>query len=130
LDVFVTGVFRVRIEMIVIDGELTAEVIHDVWGSRPACFVYADRRIMDFRRRPGPDEPDAHVIEDVPDYRRVFDAADNPHGSQTFRTDQRIDFVDLLYQTRPIPTEDLFSSLRFEDTGNDVITAFPPPFSP
>jgi hypothetical protein len=28
LDVFVTGVFRVRIEMIVIDGKLTTEVIH------------------------------------------------------------------------------------------------------
>jgi hypothetical protein len=36
LDVLVAGIFRVRIEMIVIDGELTAEVIHDVWGSRPA----------------------------------------------------------------------------------------------
>ncbi|MFH1954361.1 MAG: hypothetical protein ABIL06_22425 [Pseudomonadota bacterium] len=66
----------VPIEVIVIDGELTTDVIHDVWGSRPACFVYADRRIMDFRRRPGPDEPDAHVIEDGPDHRRIFNATD------------------------------------------------------
>jgi hypothetical protein len=58
LDVFVTGVFRVRIEVIVIDGELTTVVIHDVCGGRPAC---ADRRIMDFRGRLGPDEPNAHI---------------------------------------------------------------------
>jgi hypothetical protein len=69
---------RIRIEVI-IAGELTAEVIHDVWGSRPACFVYADRRVMGFRRRPGPNQPDAHVIEDVPDDRRVFDAAKEGH---------------------------------------------------
>ena len=48
------------------DGELTTDVIHDVWGSRPACAVHADKRVVDFRRRPGPDEPDAQVIEDVP----------------------------------------------------------------
>jgi hypothetical protein len=54
--------------MIVIEGELTIEVIHDVWGSRPACFVYADRPVMDFQRRPGLDEPDAQVIEDGPDH--------------------------------------------------------------
>ena len=29
----------------------------------------------DFRLRPGPDEPDAQVIEDGLDHRRVFDAA-------------------------------------------------------
>src|SRR3972149_8103975 len=72
LDVFVPGVFSVPIEVIVIDGELTTDVIHDVWGSRPACAVDTDRRVMDFRRRPGSriksgigsDEPDAQVIED------------------------------------------------------------------
>jgi hypothetical protein len=74
--------------------------------------------------RPGHDEPDAQVIEDGPDHRRVFDAADDPHGSLTFRTDQRIDLVDLLYQTRPVPTEDFFIPLRFEDTENDVTAAF------
>ena len=94
--------------MIVIDGELTAEVIHDVCGSRPACFVYADRRIMDFRRRPGPDEPDAQMFEDVPDHRRVFDAADDPHGPLTLRTDQRIDLVYFLNKPRPGPPERLF----------------------
>jgi hypothetical protein len=85
---------------------------------------------MDFRWRPGPDKPDAQVIEDGPDDRRVFDAADDPHDSLTFRTDQGIDLVDLLYQTRPIPTEDFFIPQRFEDTGNDVIAAFLLPFPP
>ena len=65
--------------MIVIDGELTTDVIHDVWGSRLACALHADRRVMDFRRRPGSDQPDAQMIEDGPDHRRVFDAADDPH---------------------------------------------------
>ena len=67
--------------MIVFDGELTTDVIHDVWGSRPACAVHTDRRVMDFRRRPGPDEPDAKMLENGPDHRRVFDAADDPHVS-------------------------------------------------
>jgi len=50
---------------------------------------------MDFRRRPGPDEPNAQIFEDVPDDRRVFDGTDDPHGPLTFRTNQRIDLVDL-----------------------------------
>jgi hypothetical protein len=45
---------------------------------------------MDFRRRPEPDEPDVQVIEDGPDHRRIFDAADDPHGALTFRAYQRI----------------------------------------
>ena len=64
------------------------------------------------------------MLEDGPDHRRVFDAADDPHGALALRTDQGICFVYLLYQTRPIPAEDLFILLRFEDTGNDVIAAF------
>jgi hypothetical protein len=75
---------EVRIEVIVIDGELTTEVIHDVWGSQPACFVYADRRIMGFRRRPGSDEPDAQVIEDGPDHRWIFDATADRMGPGHF----------------------------------------------
>ena len=35
-------------------------------GNLLACFVYADRRIMGFRWRHGPDEPDAQVIEACP----------------------------------------------------------------
>ena len=81
--------------MIVIDGELTTDVIHDVWGSRPAFAVRTDSRVMDFRRRPGPDEPDAQVIEDGPDHRRVFDADDDPHGTIALRTDQGIDLPGL-----------------------------------
>jgi hypothetical protein len=101
------------------DGELTTDVLHDVWGSPPACAAHTDpRRVMDFRRRPGPDELDAKMLEDGPDHRRVFDAADDPHGTLALRTDQGIDFVDLLYQTRPIPVEALFIPLRFEDAGN------------
>jgi hypothetical protein len=125
LDVLVTGVFRVRIEVIVIEGKLTAEVIHDVYGCRPAC---ADRRIKDFRGRPGPDEPNAQIFEDVPDDRWVFDIADDPHGPLTFRTDQGVDFVDLLNKPRPVPPERLFIPQRFEDAGNAVIVSFPPPF--
>ncbi len=37
LDVVVPGVFGVPIEMIVIDGELTVAVIHDVCGSLTFC---------------------------------------------------------------------------------------------
>ena len=85
---------------------------------------------MDFRRRPGPDEPDAKMLENGPDHRRVFDAADDPHGALALRTDQGIDFVDPLYQTRPVPPKDLFITLRFEDTGDEVIAAFLLAFSP
>jgi hypothetical protein len=118
------------IRVIVIDGELTTDVIHDAWGSRPACFVYVDRRIMDFRRRHGHDEPDAQVIEDGPDHRRVFDAADDPHGVLALRTDQGIDFAYFLNEPRPVPPVRLYIPLWFEDTGNDVIAAFFLPFSP
>ncbi len=48
--------------------------------------------------------------------RRVFDAADDPHVPLTFRTDQGIYLIDLLYQTRPIPAEDFFIPLGFENT--------------
>jgi hypothetical protein len=53
---------------------------------------------MYFRRRPGPDEPDVQMAEDVPDNRLVFDTADDPHGALTLRADQRIYLVDFLYQ--------------------------------
>ena len=54
LDVFVPRIFRVLIKpaIAVIDGELTTDVIHDVWGSRSACAVHTDRRSIYFRRRP------------------------------------------------------------------------------
>jgi hypothetical protein len=32
-----------------------------------------------------------------PDHRRVFDAADDPHGALALWADQRVDFVDFLY---------------------------------
>jgi hypothetical protein len=93
LDVFIPGIFRVPIEVIVIDGELTTDVIHDVWGSRPAFAVRTDSRVMDFRRRPGPDEPDAQVIEDGPDHRRIYDAADDPHGEPVSPPPCRLDII-------------------------------------
>ncbi len=60
------------IKVIVIDGELR-DVIRDGWGRRPACTGQADRGVVDFRRRPGSDEPNAQMFEDVPEDRRVFD---------------------------------------------------------
>jgi len=89
---------RVPMEVIGMRGDLR-DVIRDGWGSRPACAVHTDRRVMDFWRRPGPDEPEAQVIEDSPDHRRVFDAADDPHGALTLRTDQGICFVYFLNQS-------------------------------
>ena len=79
---------------------------------------------MDFRRRPGPDEPDAQMIKDGQDHRRVFDAAYDPHGALTLRTDQWIDFVDLLYQPGPVSPEDFFIPLGFEDAGDSFVAAF------
>jgi hypothetical protein len=55
--------------------------------------VFSDWRVMDFRRRPGPDEPDAQVIEDGSYYLAVLNEADDPHGALALRTDQGIDFV-------------------------------------
>jgi hypothetical protein len=51
LNVFIPGIFRVPIKVIVIDGKLRV-LIHDVWGSWPAFVAHADRRVMDFRWRP------------------------------------------------------------------------------
>lgn len=129
LDVILPGVFRVPIEVLVIDGELR-NIIHDALGNLIARFVHTDRRVMDFWRRSGSDQPNAQMFEDGPDNRRIFDAADDPHGALTFRADQRIDLVDFLYQTRPIPAEDFFIPLGFEDTGDDVIAAFLLPLPP
>jgi len=55
-DVIVPGVLRVPIDVIVMNGDLR-DVIGDGWGSRPACAVHADRRGMEFGRRPGACEP-------------------------------------------------------------------------
>jgi len=55
-DVIVPGVLRVPIKVIVMNGDLR-DVIRDGWGSRPACAVHADRRVMDFGRRPGSRQP-------------------------------------------------------------------------
>ena len=84
LDVVLPGVFRVPIKpaIAVIDGKLR-NFIHDVWGSRSACAVHAERRVMDFRWRSGSDQPNAQMFEDGPDNRRIFDAADDPYGALT-----------------------------------------------
>ena len=74
-------------------------------------MVVGGLRVMDFRRRPGPDEPDAQMIEDGPDHRRVFDAADDPHGALALRTDQGICFVYLLYQVTMTHKRWLFAIL-------------------
>jgi len=85
---------------------------------------------MDFWRWPGPDEPDAQVIEDVPDDRRAFDAADDPHGALALWIDQGINFVYFLNKPRPVSPEDLCVPLRFEDTGDGIVAAFLLPFPP
>ena len=70
------------------------------------------------------------MIEDVPDYRRVFDAADDPHGTLALRADQGICLVYLLNQPRPTFPESLFVSLRFENAGYGIINSFLLPFTP
>jgi hypothetical protein len=70
--------------------------------------VFPDWRVNDFRRRSCLNQPDAQVIEDGPYYLAVLNEADDPHDSLTFLADQGIYFVDLLYQSRPVPTKDLF----------------------
>ena len=129
LNIFVPGIFRVQIEAIVLDGELR-NIVHVALENLLACFVYADRRVMDFRRRPGPDQPNAQMFEDVPNDRRVFNAADDPHGTLALRADQGICLIDLLNKTRPVPPEDLFIPLGFEDAGDSLVAAVLLPFSP
>jgi hypothetical protein len=41
------------------------------------------------------------VLQDLPDDRLFLDESDDPHVSATFRAEQRIDFVNLLYQAGP-----------------------------
>ena len=52
------------------------------------------------------------------------------NGALTLRTDQGIDFVDLLYQLGPVSPEDFFIPLRLDDGGNGVIVSFHLPFTP
>ena len=70
------------------------------------------------------------MIEDVSDHRLIFDETDDPHRPLTFRTDQRVYLVYLLYQPGPTFPESLFVSLRFEDARDGVIQTFLPAFSP
>jgi hypothetical protein len=70
------------------------------------------------------------MIEDIPDDRRIFDAADDPHDALALRANQGIDLVDLLNQPGPVPPKDLFITLRFEDAGDGVIQTFFLAFSP
>lgn len=106
------------------------DVIRDGRGSRPARTVYADRRVMDFGRRPGAGEPQSQVFEDGADDGRVLDAADDTHGPLTFRADQGIDLVNLPDQSRPVSPEGFLIPLWFEDAGDLIIRSrllsFPP----
>jgi hypothetical protein len=70
------------------------------------------------------------MFEYSPDHRRVFDAADNPHGTLALRADKWIYLVDLLNKQRPVTPECLFAPLWFKDAGDGIITAFLLPFSP
>jgi len=58
-----------------------------------------------------------------PDHRRVFDTADNSHDPLTFRTDQGINFIDLLNQSCPAFPERLHIPLWFKDAGDSIIIA-------
>jgi len=53
-------------------------------------------------------------LDDLP----VFDEADDPHGSPTLRTGQRIDLVDLLDQPGPVLPAFLRTFISFQDAGN------------
>ena len=59
--------------------------------------------------------------EDVADDLCVFDEADNPHVSLTFRADQGINFINLLNQPCPILSEYFYIAIRFKDTGDNII---------
>ena len=61
------------------------------------------------------------MFENGADDRRVLDAADDPHGSLAVWTNQRVNFIYFLNQSRPVPPEGLFISLRFEDTGDGIV---------
>jgi hypothetical protein len=41
LNVFIRGIFRVPIEMVIVDGELR-NIIHDALGNWPACVVHVN----------------------------------------------------------------------------------------
>jgi len=60
----------------------------------------------------------------------VFDAADDPHFPLTLWAEQGIDLVYLLNQARPVPPEGFLIPLRFENTGDGIVSAGFLPFSP
>ena len=86
--------------------------------------VFPDWRVMDFRLRPGPDPPESQMFKYSPDHLAVIYRTDDPQGTLTFRTDQGIDFINLLNQSCPTFPECLHIHLGFEDAGDGVIAAF------
>jgi hypothetical protein len=48
----------------------------------------------------------------------IIDARDHMHRALAPRTDQRVSFLDFLYQARPILSENLVSKLQFQDAMN------------
>jgi len=53
-----------------------------------------------------------------------------PHGTLTFRTNQKVHFVYLLNKACPAFSEGLHIPLLFDDSGDSVVVAFLLPFSP
>jgi hypothetical protein len=66
-------------------------------------YVFSAAALIPASAGTGSDEPNAQMFEDVPDDRRVFDTADDPHRALTLRANQRIYFVYFLDKPRPVP---------------------------
>ena len=60
----------------------------------------------------------------------VFDEADDPHGSLALGTNQRVNFIYLLNQPRPVFPGSFSAFHRFKHRENGIVRARLFPFSP
>jgi hypothetical protein len=70
------------------------------------------------------------MCKDFPDDLNVFDKPDDPHDSLAFGTNQRVNFIYLLNQPRPIFPEGFSVFRRFSDEGDDIVRIRLLPFTP
>jgi len=61
--------------------------------------------------------------ENLPDDLCVFDEADDAHGPLALGTNQRINFIYLLNQPRPVFSESFIAFHRFGHGGDDIVRA-------
>jgi hypothetical protein len=61
------------------------------------------------------------MFEDLANDLLIFDKCNYAHCTETLRTYERIDFVDFLYQSRPISPESLAGQLRFKEAGDFTV---------